>query len=187
MRNHKLLFLITLGYFMLGLVNIHLALAGLLCMGLPFVLLFRTRRKTWCQGLCPRASLFSFWGSVRPGEGRRVPGIFRGPDLRFVVLGYFGLNLLFVLLSTVAVGTGRIASMEYIRLLMVFAFPGPLPSLLPWSPGIPWLTHLAYRVYSLMLTSTLVGLGLAWIWRSRTWCLICPVGNLSQRLSKQWK
>jgi len=58
LKNHKYLFVITLLYFALGFVNIHFALLGFVCMFVPLILLFKNKKKTWCQGYCPRAGLF---------------------------------------------------------------------------------------------------------------------------------
>lgn len=46
MKNNQFLFLLVLTYFALGFVNIHFAILGLICMILPFILLFRNRKKT---------------------------------------------------------------------------------------------------------------------------------------------
>lgn len=65
MRNHKYLFLITISFFLLGFVNIHFSLLGIVCMTLPIVLLLKNRKKTWCQGYCPRASLYTTCGKAK--------------------------------------------------------------------------------------------------------------------------
>lgn len=181
MKNHKSLYLVAVAYFTLGLVNIHLALLGFLCILLPFVLLYRSGKKTWCQGYCPRASLFTALTRRRPWKSRRIPALIRDKDLHLFVLIYFGINIFFIIMSTLAVASGRMYPMEYLRFYIMIPLPGPLPNLLDWAPEISWLTHLSYRVYSMMFTSTVIGFVLAWIYRPRTWCVICPVGNLSNR------
>ncbi len=67
MRNHKLLFLFTVTFFVLGFINIHFSLFGILCMTLPIVFLLKDRKKTWCQGYCPRSSLYTTSGKSKNG------------------------------------------------------------------------------------------------------------------------
>lgn len=67
MRNHKYLFLITISFFLLGFVNIHFSLLAIFCMTFPIILLLRDRKKTWCQGYCPRASLYTTCGKAKNG------------------------------------------------------------------------------------------------------------------------
>jgi len=42
-----------------------------------------------------------------------------------------------------------------------------------------WVVHLGFRVYSMMFTTTIIGLLLGYLYRARTWCAICPMGALS--------
>lgn len=121
MRNHKILFTFTVLFFVLGFINIHFSLLGIICMTLPIILLLRTRKKTWCQGYCPRASLYTTLGKSKRWKS----------------------------LST------------------------------------PWLTHLSYRFYSMMMTTTLIGLVLAMVYKPRTWCTICPIATVSDVILKK--
>ncbi|HSP48324.1 MAG TPA: 4Fe-4S binding protein, partial [Clostridiaceae bacterium] len=43
----------------------------------------------------------------------------------------------------------------------------------------PWITHLAFRLYSMTLTSTVIGLIMGALYRPRTWCSVCPVNTVS--------
>lgn len=56
MRNHKLLFLFTITFFVLGFINIHFSLFGIICMTLPIILLLKDHKKTWCT-ICPIATV----------------------------------------------------------------------------------------------------------------------------------
>lgn len=53
MKNNQFLFLLVLTYFALGFVNIHFAILGLVCMMLPFILLFRNRKNLVSRLLPP--------------------------------------------------------------------------------------------------------------------------------------
>ncbi|MBU3113453.1 hypothetical protein [Clostridium lacusfryxellense] len=52
------LYIVTILFFALGFLNIIFAWIGFVCMIIPFVLLAKYGKKTWCQNYCPRANLF---------------------------------------------------------------------------------------------------------------------------------
>jgi hypothetical protein len=179
------LFIITIIYFALGFVNILTALSAVFCMAIPFILLSRSGKKLWCQHYCPRASLISLIGKPR-ARWRRLPKMFTDGYLRKIMLWYFGLNLLFITGSTIQIAMGTMEPMEHVRLFIALPLPGPLPQLLAIPAVIPgWLSHLSYRFYSMMLSSTLLGIAFSRIYRPRAWCAVCPVGSLSNTLLKQ--
>ena len=96
------------------------------------------------------------------------------------MLWYFGLNLLFITGSTVRIALGLMESMAFVR-LFIFIPLFPLPQLLDIAAP-PFLIHLSYRLYSMMLSSTILGVVFALVWRNRLWCAVCPVGNLSNKM-----
>jgi hypothetical protein len=179
LRNHRLLFLITLGYFALGFVNIHFALLGLVCMALPIVMLVRSGRKSWCQGYCPRASLYSACGRLQNGKGRSTPRFFVHGPMRWIMLAYFGLSLFVIVASTVRVAQGAVPPMTYVRFFLLFPLGKSMPQLIAWAPSVFWVTHLAYRFYSMMLTTTTLGLMMAFLYKPRSWCTVCPIATVS--------
>jgi hypothetical protein len=177
------LFLITLLYFGLGFISILFGLLAFVCMGIPFILLARHRKKLWCSSYCPRASLLMKTGTRK--KTRTIPRQFSDGKLRTVMLWYFGLNLLFITGSTIQVAMGNMASMEYIRLFIAIPLVS-LPQLITVEAPSA-VMHLSYRLYSMMLSSTILGIVLSRIYRPRIWCAICPVGTLSNALLKGGK
>ncbi len=178
MRNNKYLFLITLIFFVLGFINIHFALLGMICMMLPMVLLFRNKKKTWCQGYCPRAGLYTTIGrSIK--HSRNTPRFFTKGKMKWIILIYFGISLSIIVLSTLGVARGRAPMMDYLRFLIVIPIPGPMPQLFDLTGITPWLTHLSYRFYSMMMTTTTLGLLMAIFYKPRTWCTVCPINTMS--------
>ena len=171
------LFLITLLYFALGFVSILFGLLAIFCMTIPFILLARYKKKVWCSTYCPRASLLLQAGTKR--KTRKIPSQFSNGQLKKVMLWYFGLNLLFITGSTIQVALGNMASMEYIRLFIAIPLV-PLPQLITVEEPSA-LMHLSYRLYSMMLSSTILGIVLSRLYRPRLWCAICPVGTLSNQ------
>lgn len=181
-RNY--LFIITILFFVLGFFNILFAWFGFACMTLPFILLLKNKRKTWCQGYCPRASLFHAMFRNRSITGKAGPGWLIKGNFKWIVLVYFVFNLFILIMSTVMVFKGRAESMENIRFLLAFQLPWDIPQLLD-SSGIPsWAVHLSYRIYSMMFTTTTIGLLLGWIYKPRTWCTICPINTASNLILK---
>ncbi len=179
------LFIITSIYFALGFVNILTALSAIFCMAIPFILLSKSGKKLWCQHYCPRASLISLTGKPR-SRWRTLPTMFTDGFLRKTMLWYFGLNLLFITGSTIRISIGAMEPMEHVRLFIALPLPGPLPQLLATPLAVPgWLSHLAYRFYSMMLSSTLLGIAFSRIYRPRAWCAVCPVGVLSNTVRKR--
>ena len=175
------MFLVTLLYFSLGFVSILFGLLALFCMVIPFIVLARYKKKVWCSTYCPRASLLMQTGTKK--KKRTIPRQFSNGTLKKAMLWYFGLNLLFITGSTIQVGIGNMASMEYIRLFIAIPLV-PLPQLITVDT-YPALMHLSYRLYSMMLSSTLLGIVLSRMYRPRIWCSICPVGTVSNELLKR--
>jgi polyferredoxin len=178
----KPLFLITLGYFALGIINIHLALTALICMALPFILLYRSGKKQWCHGYCPRADFFSLIKAK--GKGKKAPSWLISPKARNGILSYFCVNLMLITTSTWMVALGKIAPIEKIRLFIVFELPLVLPQLVELGDVPQAITHLAYRFYSVMISSTLLGLILTLFFKPKTWCAVCPVSTMSSRIQR---
>jgi hypothetical protein len=185
MRNHKLLFLFTITFFVLGFVNIHFSLLGMICMTLPIILLLKDRKKTWCQSYCPRASLYTTCGKSKKWASRKTPRFFIKGNMKWIMLAYFGLSLLFIIMSTLGVARGMRPAMEYLRFLILIPLPFKIPQLFDIMDLAPWLTHLSYRFYSMMMTTTFLGLLLALIYKPRTWCTICPIATVSDALLKK--
>ncbi len=176
MKNNKYLFIITLLYFALGVINIHFALLGLICMGIPLTILFAKKKKTWCQGYCPRSSLYTTCGKATKSFSGKTPMFFIKGPMKWIMLGYFGISLTFVIMSTIGVANGN-PPMDYLRFLMIVPIKF-FPQLTTISSP-DWVLHFSYRFYSMMMTTTILGFILALVYKPRTWCTICPINTVS--------
>ncbi len=185
MRNHKYLFLFTIFFFLLGLINIHFSLLGIVCMTLPIILLLKDRKKSWCQNYCPRASLYTTCGKSKKWSALNTPRLFIKGNMKWIMLAYFGISLTFILMSTLGVARGIKLPMEYLRFFIIIPLPFEMPQLFDIMNITPWLTHLSYRFYSMMMTTTVLGLILAMVYKPRTWCTICPIATVSDVILKK--
>jgi len=176
------LFLGTILFFILGMVHITFALLGFICMVTPFVLYLKTGKKLWCTTYCPRAALFTKVLS-KLSLGMKPPNWLFTAKTKQLVVNYFCINLGFVIMSTVMVGLGRLEPMAFIRFLIAFQVPIQLPQLLDLNvPDV--ITHLGFRIYSIMFTSTAIGLILGILYKPRTWCAVCPIQTLTTQIEK---
>lgn len=173
------LYLITLSFFALGFFNILFAWLGFACLLAPFVLLFRNRKKTWCQGVCPRANLYQKLFKGRSLTGRGTPAWLAKGSAKWIMLGYFCVNLFILVMSTIMVLKGSRAPLERVRFLLAFQLPWQVPQLLDLGAMPAWVSHLSFRLYSMMFTTTVLGLALGWLYKPRTWCTICPINTVS--------
>ena len=95
------------------------------------------------------------------------------------MLTYFSINFLMICLSTLMVFLDKRDPIEKVRFLMAFQLPWTMPNLLDIGVMPDWAVHLGFRVYSMMFTTTIIGLLVGYLYRARTWCSICPMGTLS--------
>lgn len=77
---------LIIGFFVLGIVNIYFGLLGLLCMTTPMFHAFRGKGKIHCSHYCPRGSIF---GKFLPNFSRdkKLPDFMRTKWFKNVLLG----------------------------------------------------------------------------------------------------
>ncbi|MDA3957035.1 4Fe-4S binding protein [Oceanispirochaeta sp.] len=183
-KNKQIFSSLTILYFLLGFVNIHLSSLALFCLVTPLVLLMKNRKNLWCSGICPRADYLSLFRFVN--LGLRMPRWLVNLKAKNLVLTYVCFNLLLIGLSSFMVSQGKIAPIDKIRLFIFLQIPWDMPQMIHYHLYNPLLLHLSFRLYSLMLSSTILGTVLAILYKPRTWCVLCPVKTLSQRYLNQF-
>ncbi|MCO1602699.1 hypothetical protein [Desulfosporosinus nitroreducens] len=174
----KYSYLFTLSFFILGFFNIVFAWIGFFCLIMPFAFVIKDNKRTWCQSYCPRSNLFTRL-FARIGVKRTAPKWLVNGTGKRVMLTYFLINFLMIVLSTLMVFMDKRDPLETIRFLIAFQLPWNMPNLLDVGVMPDWVVHLGFRVYSMMLTTTIIGLLISHIYKARTWCAICPMGTLS--------
>jgi hypothetical protein len=173
------LYLVTLLFFTLGFFNIVFGWMGFACMIIPFIMLAKNRRKSWCQGYCPRMNLFTRMFQGRSLTGKAAPKWLTSGKFKWFVLAYFSINMIILFMSTLMVSFGRVDAIEKVRFLLAFQIPWDIPQLLNIENIPNWAVHLSFRMYSMMFTTTVIGMVLGWIYKPRTWCTICPINTIS--------
>lgn len=174
----KYSYLFTILFSIIGFFNIAFAWLGFICLIMPFVFVIKDNKKTWCKGYCPRANLFTRLFSKIGIKSTTPKWLVNGKGKK-IMLVYFSINFTMIILSTIMVILDKRDALEKVRFLMAFQIPWAMPDLLDIGIMPNWVIHLGFRVYSMMVTTTIIGLIVGYLYRPRTWCAICPMGTIS--------
>ena len=72
---------------------------------------------------------------------------------------------------------GQVVTLRWtFKLPWYWAYHGP-----PFHPGV---AQFAFGFYSVMLTSTVLGLITMVLFKPRSWCVYCPMGTMTQLICK---
>lgn len=170
-------------YFALGFFNILFAWLGMIDFLVPIIIAVVWGNKWFCNNLCGRGQLFTKLGSDckcfrnKPAPKWISSKVFRYGFLIFF-LAMFG-NMVF---QTYMVAAGAGTLKEAIKLFWTFRVPWGWT----YTAGIvaDWIAQFSFGFYSLMLTSTLIGLIVMVLYKPRTWCTFCPMGTMTQGICK---
>ena len=171
------LWITSVVYLCLGFFNILFAWLGLICLMTPLMITVIGGNKSYCNKYCGRGQLFSVLGE-RMGLSLKSPPpkFLRSLWFRYGFLTFFMTMFALMLYSTYLVFAGADLK-ETVTLLWVLK--------LPWhwagtAAVPPWAAQFAFGFYSVMLTSTILGLASMMLFRPRTWCVWCPMGTMTQ-------
>lgn len=170
-------------YLILGFVNILFAWLGLLCFFIPLLISIFGGSKAYCNRYCGRGQLFSLLGD-RFGLSRKkdIPRWMRSKPFRYGFLVFFFVMFFQMLFVTGLVFAGTRELSEVVTLLWTIKLPwhwayhGTL-----FSTGV---AQFAFGFYSVMLTSTVLGLLTMVLFKPRSWCVYCPMGTMTQLVCK---
>ena len=173
----------SLTYLVLGFFNILFAWLGMIDFLLPLILAAFGGNKFFCNHLCGRGQLFGLLGG-RFGLSRKadIPRWMKSKWFRYGFLIFFFAMFFQMLWSTYLVFAGARSLNEVVTLLWTFRLPwhwayhGTL-----FSAGI---AQFAFGFYSVMLTSTVLGLVTMVLFKPRSWCVYCPMGTMTQLICK---
>lgn len=187
MKMSTYLALFPVVFFILSFINIVFALLALLCFTIPFIMLFKTKRKVWCSNYCPRGNFLTLLFNGRRKKGRTAPKWLHSNGMRSFMVSYFIINITMVIMSTTMVSLGKVDPIEQVRFMILLGIPGQLPQLINLAGVQPWIVHLSYRMFSMMFTTTTIAVLIGYLFKPRSWCAICPVNTLSNSYVKYQK
>ena len=180
---HDYLWIASLLYLVLGFFNILFAWLGLLCFFIPLLFAAVGGTKGYCNRYCGRGQLFGMLGG-RFGLSRRrdIPRWMKSKAFRYGFLVFFFAMFFLMLWNTYLVFAGARDLKQVVTLLWTFKLPwhwayhGTL-----FHPGV---AQFAFGFYSVMLTSTVLGLITMVLFKPRSWCVYCPMGTMTQLICK---
>ena len=159
-------------YFLLGFVNILFAWFGLVCFFLPLIISVAGGGKAYCNRYCGRGQLFALLGG-RLGLSRKKdpPKFLRSKWFRYGFLAFFFIMFFQMLWNTWLVFEGAQGLHQVVKLLWTIK--------LPWQWAYhgetvaPWAVQFSFGFYSIMLTSTVLGIITMAFFKPRSWCVYC--------------
>lgn len=190
--NHKLknknknwndyLWIATVIYFTLGIFNILFAWLGMICFMIPLIITFAGKGKLYCNSYCGRSQLLTLLGDKKKlSRNRPTPKILVSKAFRYGFLIFFMTMFATMIFNTYLVFKGSSDLKSVITLLWTFRMPWNTPEIAGLSP---WVFQYAFGFYSLMLTSTIIGVVTMYLYKPRTWCVFCPIGTMTQGINK---
>lgn len=170
-------------YLVLGFFNILFAWLGMLCFIIPLLISATRGTKAYCNRYCGRGQLFSLLGKkFGLSRNKPMPRWMVSKWFRYGFLTFFLIMFLQMIFITYLVFKDVRGLSETVKLLWTFR--------LPWSfayrvTDIPlWISQFSFGFYSVMLTSTILGLITNVLFKPRSWCIYCPMGTMTQLICK---
>ncbi|HCT65176.1 MAG TPA: hypothetical protein DIC60_07955 [Lachnospiraceae bacterium] len=182
---YRYLWIFSSVYILLGFFNILFAWLGLICFFVPIAIAVFGGGKSYCNNYCGRGQLFDLLGN-KCGLSRKkdMPRFLKSKYFRYGFLIFFFAMFFSMLFSTYLVFSGARELKEVVTLLWTiklgwgFSYAGGV------TPGV---AQFAFGFYSVMLTSTMLGLFTMVLYKPRSWCVYCPMGTMTQLICKAKK
>lgn len=172
------LWIASLSYLILGFVHILFAWLGLICFAVPLLMAFFGKEKAYCNRYCGRGQLLELLGKkFHLSSYREIPRFLRSKWFRYGFLIFFMAMFFNMLFITYLVFQGTRGLKEAITILWMFRVPW---GWIDQSQITPWIAQFAFGFYSVMLTSTILGIVTMFVWKPRSWCVYCPMGTMTQ-------
>ena len=165
-------------YLILGIFNILFAWLGLICFILPLLISIINGNKLYCNKYCGRGQLFNLIGSkLKFSRNNPLPKFLKTKYFRYGFLAFFMLMFFNMLFNTYLVFNNVNSLKEVLTLFWTFKLPWSFNDL---STVTPWIAQFSFGFYSMMVTSTLLGLISMFFFKPRSWCVYCPMGTMTQ-------
>jgi len=175
------LWIVSILYLALGLFNILFAWLGLLCFTIPLIISFSGGGKTYCNSYCGRGKLFTILGTkFKLSRNKPMPKFLKSKWFRYGFLIFFLAMFGNMIFSTYLVFANVNNLREVVTLLWTWKMPWQWVNT---SFVSPWVAQFAFGFYSIMLTSTILGIISMLLYKPRSWCVYCPMGTATQGIS----
>ena len=182
-RWYDYLWIWSIIYFSLGFFNIIFAWLGMIDFLVPLGFALFGGNKHFCNRYCGRGQLFTKLGTTcKCSRNKPTPRFLSSKWFRYGFLVFFLTMFGIMIFNTYLVFSGVETLKEAIKLFWTFSVPWGwtyTPGLLP-----DWIAQFAFGFYSIMLTSTLIGLIVMVLFKPRSWCAFCPMGTMTQLICK---
>lgn len=173
----------TILYFALGFFNILFAWLGMIDFLVPLLIAVFGGSKAFCNRYCGRGQLLSLLGGrMKCSRCRPTPRWMSAKWFRYGFLVFFLTMFGNLIFQTWLVGSGAATLREVLKLFWTFRVPWGWAYTAGTVPA--WVAQFSFGFYSLMLTSTLIGLIVMRLYRPRTWCAFCPMGTMTQGICR---
>lgn len=173
-------------YFVLGFFNILFAWLGMIDFLIPIFISIFGGGKWFCNHMCGRGQLLRVLGKdLKCSRQKPTPQWLSSSYFRYGFMIFFFTMFGTMLYQTWLVAAGADSLHQVVKILWVFK--------LPWNwaytahSTLPWVAQYSFGLYSLMLTSTIIGLIVMVLYKPRTWCAFCPMGTMTQSICKMKK
>lgn len=180
---YNYLYLATVVYLLLGFFNIIFAWSGLICFIVPLVISISGGEKIYCNKYCGRGQLLYLLGNdLKLSRNKPMPNFIKTNWFRYGFLTFFMIMFFNMLFNTYLVFEGTSSLREVVTLFWTLK--------LPWhwagtsNAVSPWVAQFSFGFYSIMLTSSLLGIITMFLYKPRSWCVYCPMGTMTQGISK---
>ena len=170
----------TIVYFALGFFNILFAWLGMIDFMVPLFIAIIGGNKEFCNRYCGRGQLLAKCGKC----SRKVnaPKFLASKWFRYGFLIFFLSMFGNMIFQTYLVAAGARNLGEAVKLLWMFRIPWDWA----YTAGTvaDWIAQFSFGFYSIMLTSTIIGLVVNTLFKPRAWCSFCPMGTMTQMICK---
>lgn len=175
---YEYLWILSSLYLILGLFNILFAWLGLICFIVPLLISIVKGNKGYCNKYCGRGQLLDLLGNkLKLSRNKPMPKFLKSKYFRYGFLIFFLIMFINMVFNTYLVFQGTNTLKEVLTILWNFKLPWNFTDL---SYVSSWIAQFSFGFYSLMLTSTLLGIITMALYKPRSWCVYCPMGTMTQ-------
>ncbi len=174
------LWIVEITYLVLGFFNILFAWLGMIFFVTPLLISSIKGNKSYCNKYCGRGQLFATLGK-QLSRNKPLPKFMRTSYFRYGFLTFFMIMFLNMVFTTYLVFAGTSNLSEALTILWTFKLPWAFANTID---VVPWVAQYAFGFYSVMMTSTIIGMTTMVLFKPRGFCVYCPMGTMTQGICK---